>query len=126
MAMLPILEFPDPRLRTRAEPVQRFDAELKQLVADMYETMYGANGVGLAATQVNVGNASRGPLLLISGEADNTVPPVLVQSTLRAYSRSQAVTELKSFAGRGHSLVIDSGWREIAEFCLSWLQAKSL
>ena len=79
-----------------------------------------------AATQVNVGNASRGPLLLISGEADNTVPPVLVQSTLRAYSRSQAVTELKSFAGRGHSLVIDSGWREIAEFCLSWLQAKSL
>ncbi len=54
MALLPILEFPDPRLRTRAEPVHTFDASLQQLVADMFQTMYDANGVGLAATQVNV------------------------------------------------------------------------
>ena len=54
MALLSILEFPDPRLRTRAEPVQVFDAALKQLIADMFETMYAAPGVGLAATQVNV------------------------------------------------------------------------
>ena len=54
MSILPILEFPDPRLRTRAEPVTVFDAKLKQFVADMFETMYAANGVGLAATQVNV------------------------------------------------------------------------
>lgn len=54
MARLPILEFPDPRLRTRAVPVQVFDAELEQLVADMFETMYAAPGVGLAATQINV------------------------------------------------------------------------
>lgn len=54
MAVLPILEFPDPRLRIRAEPVRAFDASLQQLVTDMFETMYGANGVGLAATQVNV------------------------------------------------------------------------
>ena len=54
MALLPILEFPDPRLRTKAQPVTVFDAELKQLVADMFETMYAAPGVGLAATQVNV------------------------------------------------------------------------
>ncbi len=54
MSKLAILEFPDPRLRTRAAPVEHFDAELKQLVADMFETMYGADGVGLAATQVNV------------------------------------------------------------------------
>ena len=54
MALLPILEFPDPRLRTRAEPVQQFDAALKQLVADMLQTMYAAPGIGLAATQVNV------------------------------------------------------------------------
>ncbi|WP_114240214.1 peptide deformylase [Dyella sp. C9] len=54
MSVLTILEFPDPRLRTRAEPVRAFDAELKQFVADMFETMYDANGVGLAATQVNV------------------------------------------------------------------------
>jgi peptide deformylase len=54
MALLPILEFPDPRLRTRAKPVQEFDAALKQLVADMLQTMYQAPGIGLAATQVNV------------------------------------------------------------------------
>ena len=54
MSTLTILEFPDPRLRTVAAPVTSFDAELKQFVADMYETMYAANGVGLAATQVNV------------------------------------------------------------------------
>jgi peptide deformylase len=54
MALLPILEFPDPRLRTRAEPVRQFDAALKQLIADMLQTMYAAPGIGLAATQVNV------------------------------------------------------------------------
>ena len=54
MSMLSILEFPDPRLRTHAAPVTVFDAKLKQFVADMIETMYAANGVGLAATQVNV------------------------------------------------------------------------
>ena len=54
MARLPILEYPDPRLRIRAEPVTKFDTELKTLVADMFETMYEAPGIGLAATQVNV------------------------------------------------------------------------
>lgn len=54
MARLPILEYPDPRLRIRAEPVTKFDTELKQLVADLFETMYAAPGIGLAATQVNV------------------------------------------------------------------------
>lgn len=54
MALLPILEFPDPRLRTRAQPVQRVDAEIRQLIDDMLETMYAAPGIGLAATQVNV------------------------------------------------------------------------
>jgi peptide deformylase len=54
MARLPILEYPDPRLRIRAEPVTKFDTELKTLVADLFETMYEAPGIGLAATQVNV------------------------------------------------------------------------
>jgi peptide deformylase len=54
MALRTILEYPDPRLRTRAEPVTRFDTELKQLVDDMFETMYAAPGIGLAATQVDV------------------------------------------------------------------------
>ncbi|MGV0997780.1 MAG: peptide deformylase [Fluviibacter sp.] len=54
MALLPILRFPDERLRTIAKPVTVFDAALRQLVADMAETMYEAPGIGLAATQVNV------------------------------------------------------------------------
>jgi peptide deformylase len=54
VALLSILEFPDPRLRTRAAPVETFDAELGQLIDDMLATMYAAPGIGLAATQVNV------------------------------------------------------------------------
>jgi len=54
MGKLTILEYPDPRLRTRAAPVTTFDAALGQLAEDMLETMYNAKGVGLAATQVNV------------------------------------------------------------------------
>lgn len=54
MSTLEILEFPDPRLRTRAAAVESFDADLSKLVDDMFETMYQANGIGLAATQVDV------------------------------------------------------------------------
>ncbi|WP_285762544.1 peptide deformylase [Biformimicrobium ophioploci] len=54
MAKLEILEFPDPRLRTKAQPVAEVNDEIRTLVADMFETMYAAPGVGLAATQVNV------------------------------------------------------------------------
>lgn len=54
MALLPILEYPDPRLRTVARPVTAFDDRLRRLVADMAETMYDAPGVGLAASQVDV------------------------------------------------------------------------
>ena len=54
MAILNILEFPDPRLRTIAKPVTEFDDALRQLIDDMFETMYEAPGIGLAATQVNV------------------------------------------------------------------------
>ncbi len=77
MARLPILEYPDPRLRIRAEPVTKFDIELKTLVADLFETMYAAPGIGLAATQVDVhkrllvcdiGVESKQPYCLINPE----------------------------------------------------------
>ncbi|MEK9624578.1 MAG: peptide deformylase, partial [Halieaceae bacterium] len=54
MALLPILEFPDPRLRKVAGPVTVFDEKLELLIDDMFETMYDAQGIGLAATQVDV------------------------------------------------------------------------
>ena len=54
MAILSILEFPDPRLRTVATPVTQVDSRIQQLVDDMLETMYDAPGIGLAATQVDV------------------------------------------------------------------------
>jgi peptide deformylase len=54
MALLDILRFPDPRLRTQAKSVQQVDERLRQLIDDMFETMYQAPGIGLAATQVNV------------------------------------------------------------------------
>ena len=54
MAILTILEFPDPRLRTQAKSVEAVDSRIRQLVDDMFETMYAAPGIGLAATQVNV------------------------------------------------------------------------
>ena len=54
MSLLKILEFPDPRLRTRAKPVESVDDELRRLIDDLLETMYAAPGIGLAATQVDV------------------------------------------------------------------------
>lgn len=53
MALLPILSFPDPRLRTKAKPVEQVNDEIRQLVNDMLETMYAAPGIGLAASQVD-------------------------------------------------------------------------
>ena len=54
MAILDILEFPDPLLRTVAKPVQKVDDKIQRLIDNMLETMYEARGIGLAATQVNV------------------------------------------------------------------------
>src|SRR4051794_18453803 len=76
--------------------------------------------------KVKIDNADRGPLLLISGTADHTVPDVVTRSTLKQYRDSTAVTELKQFEGRGHSLTIDNGWREVAHTTLEWLKANDL
>jgi peptide deformylase len=74
MALLPILEYPDPRLRTRAEPVTDFDATLERLIDDMLETMYAAPGIGLAATQVNIHRR----LIVIDISKDGTDPQVFI------------------------------------------------
>ncbi len=77
MSLLPILHYPDPRLRTQAKPVIHFDATLHTLLDNMLETMYSNNGIGLAATQVNVhqrvivmdlSNEQTDPVILINPE----------------------------------------------------------
>ncbi len=76
--------------------------------------------------KVDTGNQARGPLLLISGSEDHTVPDVVTRSTLKQYRHSTAVTQLKQFEHRGHSLTIDSGWKEVAEAVLQWLQEQGI
>lgn len=74
MALLPILEFPDPRLRKVAKPVEQFDAALSSLIDDMLETMYDAPGIGLAATQVD----KHLRLLVIDVSEDQSDPQVFI------------------------------------------------
>lgn len=71
-------------------------------------------------TKVDTANTSRGPLLITGGERDHIAPPVLGKATFRKYPRN-VVTEFKLFENRGHSLVMDAGWREVAEYCQTWL-----
>jgi len=78
MAKLTILEFPDPRLRTRATPVGSVDGALKSLIDDMFETMYEAPGIGLAATQVDVHKR----LLVADVSADKTEPYALINPVI--------------------------------------------
>jgi len=76
--------------------------------------------------KIDTGNADRGPLLLIGSGKDHTVPESVTRATLAQYRHSSAVTEIMTFPDRGHSLVIDSGWREIADTCLTWLKEHAL
>ena len=78
MAKLTILEFPDPRLRTRASPVESVDDGLKSLIDDLLETMYEAPGIGLAATQVNVHKR----VLVVDVSADKSEPCALINPVI--------------------------------------------
>jgi peptide deformylase len=78
MAVLEILEFPDPRLRTKAKPVKAVTTELRILIDDMLETMYAAPGIGLAATQVNVHQR----LLVIDVSDNHDDPPVFINPVI--------------------------------------------
>ncbi|MBD8881759.1 MULTISPECIES: peptide deformylase [Rhodanobacter] len=89
MSVLTILEFPDPRLRTKAAPVTVFDAQLKRFVADMFETMYAANGVGLAATQVDVHQR----VLVIDMSDERDQPLVLINAEIVEQDGAQVYQE---------------------------------
>jgi pimeloyl-ACP methyl ester carboxylesterase len=72
--------------------------------------------------KVDTRNPERGPLLLISGELDNTVPWAIVNASYKRQARNEGVTEIASIPNRGHALVIDSGWREVADTALAFVK----
>ncbi|MBB1163109.1 peptide deformylase [Aquariibacter albus] len=87
MALLPILRYPDPRLHTVARPVGAVDARIRQLAADMFETMFAAKGIGLAATQVDVHEQ----LIVMDVSEARDEPLVLINPELVATSAERAV-----------------------------------
>ncbi len=78
MARLPILEFPDPRLRTKAQPVAVVDDRIRRLIDDLFETMYAAPGIGLAATQVNVHER----VIVIDVSPEHDAPHAFINPTI--------------------------------------------
>jgi peptide deformylase len=89
MSLLKILEFPDPRLRTVANSVVEFDEKLKKQAANMFETMYAAPGIGLAATQVNYHQR----LIVIDVSLEKDQPIVLINPEIIARSGDQILEE---------------------------------
>jgi pimeloyl-ACP methyl ester carboxylesterase len=76
--------------------------------------------------KVNTTIDNHGPLMLIMGGQDHTVPEAITKSTLKQYRHSRAINDLIGFPDRGHSLTIDHGWRDVASACLDWLYKNSL
>jgi pimeloyl-ACP methyl ester carboxylesterase len=139
-ASLPVLKNPLNRGRAIALTFDQFkygwanafgdDEEARQL----YET-YHVAGPGSALMQMananlnpfseaklDVRNPDRGPLLIIDGEKDHTVPWAIANASYKRQRHNEAVTEIKKIPNRGHSLTIDSGWREVAQVALDFVK----
>src|SRR4051794_15239478 len=131
----------NPANRNRAIPLTfeqfRFgfaNAVSEEEARDLYETFaVPASGVPLfqAATanlnpwteaKVDTENPDRGPLLIISGEKDNTVPWAIADASFQLQQRNQGVTEIIEMSNRGHALTVDSGWREVADTSLAFIK----
>lgn len=85
-----------------------------------------ANFTKASPAAVDTRKRDRGPLLIIGGGKDHTVPEVVAKAAHTLYAGSGAVTDYRAFPDRGHSLVLDHGWREIADYTLTWLNAQGL
>jgi non-heme chloroperoxidase len=72
--------------------------------------------------KVDTKNPGRGPLLIMSGEKDHTVPPAIANASYKRQARNEGVTEITQMPGRGHALTIDSGWRKVADTALTFVQ----
>ena len=85
-----------------------------------------ANFAPNSPAKVDTANGTRGPLLITGGTADHTVPFVSAKATYGLYEKSPAVTDFHEFEGRGHSLTIDSGWRDVADTALAWMAKRQV
>jgi pimeloyl-ACP methyl ester carboxylesterase len=85
-----------------------------------------ANFNKVSPAGVDTKKSDRGPLLFVAGGQDHTVPEVVVKAAYDLYADSKAVTDLRVFPDRGHSLVLDSGWRAVADASIDWLASQSL
>jgi non-heme chloroperoxidase len=83
-----------------------------------------ANVTPRSPAKVNTASKARGPLLITAGGKDHTVPPSISTSTRKQYHKSTAITDFVEFLDRGHSLTVDSGWREVAQSALDWLTTR--
>ena len=84
--------------------------------------MANANLNPFTEARLDPKNPARGPLLIIDGEKDHTVPWAIANASYKKQSRNQAVTEIEKVPNRGHSLTIDSGWREVAQTALDFVK----
>jgi pimeloyl-ACP methyl ester carboxylesterase len=138
-AASPVLSNPANRGRAIALTYEQFrfafaNAVNEDEAKDLYKTFaVPASGVPLfqaafaninpsTEAKVNTINPNRGPLLIIDGEKDNTVPWAIANASYKRQKRNPGVTEIVEMKNRGHSLVIDSGWREVADTALAFVK----
>ena len=135
----PVLK--DPRNKHRAIPLtyEQFRYGFANAVDEdeaqrLYET-YSVPGPGEPIFQaasanfnpwteakVDTKNPKRGPLLIVSGEKDHTVPPAIAKASYKKESKNKGVTEFATVPGRGHALTIDAGWRDVADLALAFVK----
>ena len=135
----PVLAHPLTRRRAVTLTLEQFKYGWTNALSDdeaerLYET-YHVAGPGVALMQmananvnpfteakVDPRNPDRGPLLIIDGEKDHTVPWAIANAAYKRQKRNESVTEIEQIPNRGHSLTIDSGWREVAEKALAFVK----
>ncbi|MEU6290931.1 alpha/beta hydrolase [Streptomyces sp. NPDC046988] len=111
---------------TRAESDRLFERYAMPAPSRLLADLGCLDAARSPLTGADTGNATRGPLLLMSGQEDRLVPDSVTRTVYKQYGDSTAVTDLKQFADRGHSLVIDGGWRFVADYVLGWLEERGV
>ncbi len=107
---------------TEDEAHQLFDAFAVPAPGEPLFQAAGANINPWTEAKVDTKNPERGPLLILDGELDNTVPWSIANASYNQQKRNPGVTEIQKVPGRGHALTIDSGWREVAQIALTFVQ----